>query len=132
MLVYLYFRSLNGYGPSYHPINIGFNQQMLPAATGYTYGMNIPYTGLEQSPYALPQNLSGVKELKELTVDDMMHSMIEALTNDNGMSTKEPDAFTRSNMFYSDAMNGKLFFGSQPGGFNYPDPNIFIHQVTMF
>jgi hypothetical protein len=86
------------------------------------YGNIIPYTGLENKYEYLPQDLSGVKKVDEITVDDFMSLLIDALDNDK-------DVYTHQSEITTDPILGKEKFSSGKGGINYIDPWIFIKQI---
>jgi len=114
--------SSGGYGISMGGYsNFGFNPSLLPSVPGL--GQMHQYPGLGGTPitYA-PQNASGVSYVDEITVDDLIDSLIEALKNDH-------DVYTSSNEMYSDPLYGKTKFSSPYGGMNYLNPDHFIDQI---
>ncbi len=55
-------------------------------------------------------------------MDDLMHSLVEALSNDK-------DAYEYNSEVYSDPYTGKVRSGGERGGISFPDPGIFLSQV---
>ncbi len=55
-------------------------------------------------------------------MDDLMHSLVEALSNDK-------DAYEYNSEVYSDPYTGKVRSGGERGGISFPDPGIFLSQA---
>ncbi len=86
------------------------------------HGSIIPYTGFEDDDH-LPTEFSHLPDAEEITVDDLMHSLVEALSNDK-------DAYEFNSETYSDPYTGKVKSGGELGGLSFPDPQVFLSQVS--
>ena len=60
--------------------------------------------------------------VKEITVDDVIDALIQALKNDR-------DVFTSTSGVYSDPIYGKHKFSTPPAGLNYLDPDYYLEQI---
>merc|ERR1719414_2909996 len=62
------------------------------------------------------------KKVEEITVDDVIHALTQALDNDK-------DVFEASRQIDSDPLFGKTKTGGTLGGFNLLNPDYFIKQI---
>jgi len=87
-----------------------------------SHGGKLYYTGLENSYDDLASYSQHAPETESVTVDDLMNTLVEALES-------EKDAFRWKSDTYSDPYTGKARFGGTDGSINFPDPQIYLHQI---
>lgn len=105
-----------------HQVHYGFNPDYLP--NGASFGQILQATGLEQKYYHLPSKEHGIgkEKVDEITVDDLMTSLVEALSNDN-------DFFEYSSSTQSDTWFGKTKHVFADPGVNAVNPDYFIKSI---
>ena len=106
----------NGYGPG------GYGLQGGGYGGGYGFGFGHSYSGAFPGKGIHDDDYSKDRHTKEITADDVLTAMIDALSHDD-------DVFTVSKELHSDPVFGKEEFGGLIDNFNFADPEIFFDSI---